>query len=341
MRQTFSMFPVPSSPLRQRAEAGSNSTSLGDLPVWNLDDLYPGPDSPEFLAALEKAASDTLAFEARWKGNLEVATSKTGADGLGAALAEMDLLDDLIGRISSYAGLTYYGDTTNPANGKLYGDIQSRLTDMGGHLLFFSLELNRIDDAIVDAAIARDPQTARYKSWIIDLRQDKPYQLDDQIEKLFMEKAQTGAGAFNRLFDETMATLTYTIDGEVLPLEAALTLMQDADPAKREKAAKALAETFKANIRTFTLITNTLAKDKEISDRWRGFGDIADSRHLANRVERDVVNALASAVKEAYPRLSHRYYRMKAKWLGPMEQMNFWDRNAPLPENAGCPHSLE
>lgn len=313
------------------AEAGSNSQNLGDLPTWNLGDLYPSPTSPEFLGDLEKATSAAKAFEAKWKGNLEKAAGKTGADGLGASIEEMDALDDLVGRIGSFAGLTYYSDTTSPANGKFFGDIQSKLTDLGSNLLFYSLELNRIDDAIIDASIANDPKTAHYSSWLKDLRMDKPYQLDDKIEQLFMEKSQTGAAAFNRLFDETMASLRYTIDGEDLPLEVALTLLQDADPAKREKAAHALATTFKANIRTFTLITNTLAKDKAISDSWRGFEDIADSRHLANRVERDVVNALTAAVKDAYPRLSHRYYKMKAKWLG-MEQMNYWDRNAPLPE---------
>ena len=313
------------------AEAGSNSQNLGDLPTWNLGDLYPSPTSPEFLGDLEKAMQAAKAFEAKWKGNLEAAAGKTGDEGLGASIEEMDALDDLVGRIGSFAGLTYYSDTTSPANGKFFGDIQSKLTDLGSNLLFYSLELNRIDDAIIDAAIANDPKTAHYQSWLKDLRMDKPYQLDDKIEQLFMEKSQTGAAAFNRLFDETMASLRYTIDGEDLPLEVALTLLQDADPAKREKAAHALAATFKANIRTFTLITNTLAKDKAISDSWRGFEDIADSRHLANRVERDVVNALTAAVKNAYPRLSHRYYKMKAKWLG-MEQMNYWDRNAPLPE---------
>ena len=313
------------------AEAGSNSHKLGDLPTWNLGDLYPSPTSPEFLGDLEKAMQAAKAFEAKWKGNLEAAAGKTGDEGLGASIEEMDALDDLVGRIGSFAGLTYYSDTTSPANGKFFGDIQSKLTDLGSNLLFYSLELNRIDDAIIDAAIANDPKTAHYQSWLKDLRMDKPYQLDDKIEQLFMEKSQTGAAAFNRLFDETMASLRYTIDGEDLPLEVALTLLQDADPAKREKAAHALAATFKANIRTFTLITNTLAKDKAISDSWRGFEDIADSRHLANRVERDVVNALTAAVKNAYPRLSHRYYKMKAKWLG-MEQMNYWDRNAPLPE---------
>ncbi len=315
---------------RSPADAAAAS-ALGDLPVWKLSDLYPSASDPSFKADLEKAAADAKAFEGKWKGKLEEAARKDGAEGLGCAIAEYEALDDILGRISSFAGLTYFSDTTNPANGKLYGDVQAKLTALSTHLLFFTLELNRVDDALIDAAIARDAKTGHYKPWIVDLRKDKPFQLDDKLEQLFMEKGMTGAAAFNRLFDETMAALRFRIEGEDVPLEVALNQLQDPDTEKRKAAAMALAETFKANIRTFTLITNTLAQDKQISDRWRGFEDIADSRHLANRVEREVVDALASAVKAAYPRLSHRYYKMKAKWLG-MDQMNFWDRNAPLPE---------
>jgi oligoendopeptidase F len=194
--------------------------------------------------------------------------------------------------------------------------VQSTLTDLSAHLLFFALELNRIDDAVVDAAMERDPQAGHYRPWIVDLRKDKPYQLEDKIEQLFLEKSMTSAAAFNRLFDETMAELRFEVDGEKLPLEITLNMLQEPEEPVRHKAAEALSKTFQQNIRTFTLITNTLAKDKEISDRWRGFEDIADSRHLANRVEREVVDALAAAVRDAYPRLSHRYYAMKAKWLG-------------------------
>lgn len=149
--------------------------------------------------------------------------------------------------------------------------------------------------------MANDPAAGHYRPWLLDLRKDKPYQLDDRLEQLFLEKSMTSAAAFNRLFDETMAELRYDIDGAKVPLEVALNKLQEKDPEVRRKAAMALAETFKANIRTFTLITNTLAKDKEIADRWRGFEDIADSRHLANRVEREVVDALAAAVREAIP----------------------------------------
>ncbi|UPA23856.1 M3 family oligoendopeptidase [Shinella oryzae] len=312
------------------AEAAA-SAELGDLPGWNLTDLYPSQTSPEFQADMKKAEADTLAFEARWKGKLDAATEKTDDEGIGAAVREFEALEDVMGRLISFAGLTYFTNTTEPANGKFYGDIQAKLTDLGAHLLFFSLELNRIADDRLEAALKNDALAAHYRPWIEDLRKDKPYQLDDKTEQLFLEKSMTGAAAWNRLFDETMASLRYTIDGEELPLEIALNQLQSPDRDARRKAAEALAKTFKDNIRTFTLITNTLAKDKEISDRWRGFADIADSRHLANRVEPEVVAALAEAVRNAYPRLSHRYYAMKAKWLG-MEQMEFWDRNAPLPE---------
>ncbi|MBD9627407.1 M3 family oligoendopeptidase [Ensifer sp. ENS06] len=307
------------------------AADLGDLPSWRLEDLYASASSDAFRNDMKKADADAIAFETKWKGKLAEAATKSGEAGIGAAVREFEALEDIMGRIASFAGLTYFSDTSKPENGKLYGDVQSKLTDMSAHLLFFSLELNRIDDAILDKALETDAIAAHYKPWLTDLRMDKPYQLDDKLEQLFLEKSMTGAAAFNRLFDETMASLTFTVDGEALPLEVTLNLLQDPSSDVRKKAAMALAETFKANIRTFTLITNTLAKDKEISDRWRGFKDIADSRHLANRVEREVVDALAEAVKSAYPRLSHRYYSLKAKWLG-MEQMDFWDRNAPLPE---------
>jgi len=313
------------------ATPAAGSGALGDLPAWKLSDLYPSANSPEFVGDMEKAGKLAVAFEEKWKGKLADAAGKTGEAGIGAALKEYEALDDIMGRLGSFAGLTYFSNTSDPANGKLYGDVQTRLTDYASHLLFFSLELNRIDDAVMDACMANDPAAGHYRPWIVDLRKDKPHQLDDKLEQLFLEKSMTSAAAFNRLFDETMAELRFEIDGEKHPLEVALNMLQEKDPEARRKAAMALAETFKANLRTFTLITNTLAKDKEISDRWRGFEDIADSRHLANRVEREVVDALAAAVREAYPRLSHRYYKMKAKWLG-MDQMNFWDRNAPLPE---------
>ena len=125
--------------------------------------------------------------------------------------------------------------------------------------------------------------------------------------------------------------MRFKIGGKSLGIEQALNFMQDPDGKKRKLAAEALGKTFKENLRPFTMITNTLAKDKEISDRWRGFKDVADARHLSNRVEPEVVEALVEAVRAAYPKLSHRYYALKAKWFG-KKSLAYWDRNAPLPK---------
>ena len=304
---------------------------LGVLPEWNLADLYPSMDAPELAADLERASQEALAFEKTWKGRLAEEAGK-GAEGrLGEALQAYEALVELFGRIGSYAGLIYAGDTSDPKRAKFYGDVQEKLTDASTHLLFFTLELNKIDDPLIDKALEDDPLFGRYRPWVLDVRKDRPHQLEDRIEQLFHETSVTGRGAWNRLFDETMTSLRFTVDGEELTLEPTLNLLEDPDGEKRRKAAEALAGTLKANLRLFTLITNTLAKDKEIVDRWRGFEDVADARHLSNRVEREVVDALAASVREAFPRISHRYYAMKAKWLG-MDKLNHWDRNAPLPE---------
>lgn len=322
---------------RAHANAANGSAALsttpyfGDLPEWNLADLYAGIDAPALKKDTTRALDDARVFEAKWKGKLDAASAETGDTGLGAAMRQYEDLEELIGRIVSYASLVYAGDTSDPKRAKLYGDIQEKMTDASSHLLFFTLELNKVDDDRVARALDADKAFGHYRPWVIDLRKDKPFQLEDRVEQLFHEKSVTGRGAWNRLFDETMTGLRFKVDGTELTLEPTLNLLQDPDPAMRQKASEALSEVFKENLRVFTLITNTLSKDREIADRWRGFEDIADARHLANRVERPVVDALASAVIAAYPRLSHRYYAMKAKWLG-MEQMNNWDRNAPLPE---------
>ncbi|ALN74252.1 MULTISPECIES: M3 family oligoendopeptidase [unclassified Aureimonas] len=310
--------------------ASQEEADLGALPRWNLADLYASIDSPQISADIERSSARAKAFNERWRGRLAEEAEKPGGGELGAAIAEFEEIEEVLGRLVSYAGLVYSGDTSDPANAKFYGDIQGEVTDISSVLLFFGLELNRVDDAAMDRAMAENPALGRYRPWIVDLRQDKPYQLEDRVEELFHEKSVTGHGAWNRLFDETMTSLRFEVDGRTLALEETLNLLQDADRDVRRKGAEALAKVFGENVRTFALITNTLAKDKEISDRWRGFGDVADSRHLANRVEREVVDALAKAVSDSYASISHRYYGLKARWLG-LDALEFYDRNAPLP----------
>ncbi|RUX54388.1 oligoendopeptidase F, partial [Mesorhizobium sp. M7A.F.Ca.US.014.04.1.1] len=248
--------------------SGQGAAELGDLPEWNLADLYAGMDAPELKRDIAKAATDATSFESRWKGTLAAEAERGGAGRLGEALVAYEALEELIGRIVSYAGLVYAGNTADPQRAKLYGDIQEKMTDASAHLLFFALELNLIDDASIEGALAGDPAFGHYRPWVLDLRKDKPYQLEDRVEQLFHEKSITGRGAWNRLFDETMTDLRFHIDGEELTLEPALNRLQDADGEVRRRASEALATTFRKNLRTFTLITNTLAKDKEISARW-------------------------------------------------------------------------
>lgn len=323
---------TPLSMTNQSAAAVDASTkpNLGLLPAWNLGDLYPAMDSPALKRDLETADDAATTFQKRWRGRLAEEAALPGGGGLLDAIKAFEALEDRLGRLISYAGLIYAGDTSNPANAKFYGDIQARVTDISARVLFFGLELNRIEDTVMEAALGANPQLARYRPWLADLRLERPFQLEERIEELFLEKAVTGPASWNRLFDETMTGLRFAVRGEELSIEETLNLLQEDDKALRQEAAKALASVFSANLRLFSLITNTLAKDKEISDRWRGFTDIADSRHLANRVEREVVDALAAAVREAYPSISHRYYRLKAGWLG-QDALDHWDRNAPLP----------
>lgn len=320
---------MPSMPRAPEATAGKGHDQFGDLPVWDLGDLYPGNDSAELKADLERARAEAKAFEADYKGKLD-GLARHG--GLAAAIKRIEALNDLTGRLGAYSFLQYVRNTQDPDSAKFMGDMNQALTDLSSGLIFFGLELNRIDDEVLEAALMADPVLGHYRHWFTELRKARPYQLEDRVEELFHEKSVTGASAWNRLFDETMAALKFQVEGAELGLEATLNLLSDRDENKREAAFHGLSTTLRGNARLFTHITNVLAKDKEISDRWHGFQDIADSRHLDNSVEREVVDALQAAVIAAYPRLSHRYYAMKAKWFG-KPQLDAWDRNAPLPSS--------
>ncbi|HMN37173.1 MAG TPA: M3 family oligoendopeptidase [Hyphomicrobium sp.] len=326
MRPT-SRLEILSSPAGAAAKQGAE---LGAMPEWDLSDLYASPAAPQVKADIDAGAREAKRMKSAYQGKLAGLANDGGQ--LAVAVKDYERLSDTMGKLGSYAGLYYAQNQSDPARAKFYGDISEALTRISTDLIFFELELNQIDDGVLEAALAHK-DLARYKPWFDDLRKEKPHQLDEKLETLFTEKSQTGRAAWTRLFNETMSSLRFDVEGEKEPLslEPTLNLMSDPAEATRRAGAEALSRVFEANLPLFTLITNTLAKDKEISDRWRNFKDVADSRHLANRVEAPVVDALVSSVRAAYPRLSHRYYAMKAKWLG-MERLSHWDRNAPLPE---------
>lgn len=300
--------------------------SAATLPEWDLTDLYPGFESPAFKAALTQAAKDAAQFAEDYQGKM------AGMDA--SAMAQMferyEALSDLIGRIISYAGLAFASDMSDADTARHYGNTQSAVTDITGTLVFFDLELNDLEESHLEGLYAKDAGLARFKPVIDDARTMKPYQLSADLEKLLHDKDISGRAAFNRLFDETMASMQFTYRGQQKGVEEMLDLLTDADEAVRADAAAGLSAGFKDELRTFVLITNTLAKDKSIEDKWRKLPRPDSSRHIANQVEAEVVDALYNAVRDAYPRLSHRYYALKAKWMG-KDQLNFWDRNAPLP----------
>jgi oligoendopeptidase F len=311
---------------RDMRDAASNN-EFGDLPEWNLNDLYPSTDGPEITQDMNWLGKECPAFAADYEGKL----ADLDAAGLLACILRYEKIQNIMGRVMSFAGLRYYQNTTDPDRAKFMADMQGAITDMSTPMVFFSLELNRVDDAQLDAMVAADAGLARFKPILDQMRAMKPYQLSDELEKFLHDQSVVGTTAWNRLFDETMAGLTFDVDGEALPLEATLNLLSDADREKREKGAKALVTVFQNNISLFARITNTLAKEKEVEDRWRGLPTPQASRHLANHVEPEVVEALRNAVVAAYPKLSHRYYALKAKWLG-LDTLEMWDRNAPLPD---------
>ncbi len=299
---------------------------LGPLPEWDLTDLYPAPDCAELTRDLGWLESECAAFATDYEDKL----ASLDAAAMLKAVQRYEEIDIIAGRIMSYAGLRYYQQTTDSARAKFLSDCQDKITTFTTPLVFWSLEFNRLEEAQFNALLEANADLARYRPVFERMRAMKPYQLSDELEKFLHDQSTVGASAWNKLFDETIAGLTFDVDGEELGIEATLNLLTEQDRAQREAATHALAQVFEENIRTFARVHNTLAKEKEIEDRWRGFETPQTSRHLANHVEPEVVEALRNAVVAAYPRLSHRYYALKAKWLG-LERMQVWDRNAPLP----------
>jgi len=302
-------------------------------PRWDLSDLYTAMDCEALEKDHQKLIQLSENFAHQYKGKLPGLSARQ----MLAAIKEYEEMEEIMGRIMSYAGLLHAGNVTDSAISKFYQSSQERLTAINSILLFFTLEINRLEDHKIEEWCEDSPEFGRYRPWLITIRQYRPHQLDEALEEILLDKSVTGRSAWIRLFDETMAGLKFSYTNpetgavESLGTEQALDLMSDANGDKRKAAAQCLSHTFGENIRLFSHITNTLAKDKQVEDRWRKYEDCTTSRHLSNQLEAPVVEALVSAVKAAYPKLSHRYYRLKAKWFG-SDTLSWWDRNAPLPD---------
>ena len=306
--------------------ASSRKRDLGSLPVWNLTDLYPSPDSPALETDLKRTADEAKSFRDAYFGKV---TTLDGA-ALARAVKRYEAIDETLTRIGSYAQLLHAGNVSDPEIGRFYQTMNERVTDISSQLVFFTLEINQIKDDVLPLLLGAE-ELAPYRPWVRDVRAYRPHVLPEEMERLLLEKQVAGRSSWTRLFDETEAALRFPVEGKKLTAAEALHLLQDASPKRRKAAAKSLGKVFETNLRLFAHITNTLAKDKEIEDRWRKFPRPQSARNLANYVEDEVVDALVAAVRESYPRISHRYYKLKARWFK-KKALPYWDRNAPLPE---------
>ena len=317
------MFQLPF-PVRD-ANVGGGAGEFGDLPEWDLSDLYTAEDAPELIRDLAWLEEECANFAQDYEGKL----AELDAAGFLACVLRNEKINGIAGRIMSYAGLRYYQLTIDAGRAKFLSDMQEKITNFTTPLVFFTLELNRLDDGVLDGLFAESAELARYKPVFDRIRAMKPYQLSDELEKFLHDMGVVG-DAWERMFDETIAGLEFEVDGEPLNIEGTLNLLTDETRETRESAARELADVFGSNIKTFARVHNTQAKEKEIVDRWRGMPTAQTGRHLSNDVEAEVVEALRDAVVKAYPKLSHRYYELKRKWLG-LDTLQVWDRNAPLP----------
>ena len=304
-----------------------SNTLNTSLPKWDLNDLYHGMDDPKIKQDLSNIADMAQKFEATYKGKI----SNLDGDTLFEAIYEYEKISECMGKIMSYAGLYYATHSTDMQVGAFYQTNMESMTRASSHTLFFNLEINKIDDEVFAKILGESDKLQFFAPWLKDMRQSRPYQLSDDVENALLEKSSTGRSAWVRLFGQTMAGLEFIVDGQTMNESALLNLMSHKDQEMREKATREMGRVLSANMPTLQLITNTLAKDKEVSDRLRGYATPMSSRNLANLVEDEVVDALVVSVKNQYKNISHRYYKLKAKWMG-VEKLKIWDRNAPLPQ---------
>ena len=304
-------------------------SSAEALPVWSLTDLYTGRDDPKLEADLAEAER-LIAELVRFKG--QFLASRGQAERLGLIIAQgislYEQATNLVLATGAFAGLASAVARDDPAWAKAEADLRARHAAIGAESLFLTLEINQLDDWELENALKSSEAAAKWRPWIRRVRLTKAHELSPDLERLLIDKAPAVSN-WVRLYDETLARMTVDIDGAKLTLSETLNRLSDSAPEKRKQAADALSAALAGQTPVLALALNTLAFEKQVEDRWRKYPTPAASRHIANEVDAEAVEALAAAVVEAYPRLSHRYYALKAKAMG-LEALDYWDRNAPL-----------
>lgn len=321
---------MPAAKSRKSAKTPAKTTSSTKpaatlLPVWDLSDLVAVPAARHLAAGLAQAEKRAAAFRKKYENK----TSRLSAAAFGKAFAEYESLCEMLGRLGSYVSLDRQTRLDDAAAGQRYQSVSEAASDISAQLVFFRLEINHVSDRVM-AGWMRHKDVARYKPVLTQIRAFRPYQLSDEVEKILHDRDVTGAAAWMRMFDETSARLRFPFRGKQLTETEIFHHLLSGDAKTRRDAHRAIGGVLKENAGTFGLILNTLAKEKEVDERQRGFKTATASRNLDNQVEDAVVEALTKAVRQSHKRLSHRYYKLKAKWMG-KSVLDIWDRNAPLP----------
>ncbi len=299
------------------------------LPQWRLDDLYADRNDPRIETDLDraKAANDALVA---LKGQFVAARGEPARLGelLDRGVGLYEEATNALWGVGAYASLAASTARDDPAWSKFEADLRTRSSQIAAESLFFTLEINQLEDAEIEAALGAHAPAARWRPWVRRVRLSRPHELTPDLERMLVDRAPAVAN-WSRLSDETLARLTARVGKETLTLPELLNRLSSPDPTQRKNAAMALAKALGERAPTLALCLNTLAFEKQVEDRWRKHPDPAAARHLANEVDADAVAALEEAVVESYERVSHRYYRLKARVMG-REALDHWDRNAPL-----------
>lgn len=296
-------------------------------PNWNLNDLYTGINDPKIEQDITTLKKDIQAFNGQYEGMI----ATLDASALAAALTSYEAIQEAFNKLYCYAFLLFAEEMTHTENKQFYQTTKESLIAASSALIFFTLELNDLKEDHIDGLIKENDILQKYAPWIKDVRVSAPYQLPKDQETLLYETHIASHGNWVRLHEETFARIQFDYQGQKLSASDILNKFSDPDEAVRKEANMAFAAGLKANIDIFGLAYNTLMKAKAIEDKWRGYKAPISSRNVANLVEDPVVDTLLTTVRENYPDLSHRYYKLKAKWFG-KQTLPIWERNAPLPK---------
>ena len=296
-------------------------------PIWDLTDLYADIADSAIASDVAWCQSGAEELSGKWTGRLHEADAKT----LAGVIATYEEILERLGKAGSHAQLLFAANTTDADIARHSQSIREAGAKIGSLLLFVELEIAAMPQDHMDGLL-QVAELAGWQPWLRRVRAMAPYQLSPDMERMLAERAPTGRGAWVRLFDETAASMRFPFRGADVTEAEILNSLSSTDGDERREAGASLSMVLKEHEKLLSLVTNTLVKDKEVEDRWRGFSRPVASRNLDNDVDDEVVDALVSAVDSRNADLAHRYYALKAGWMG-CETLDWWDRNAPLPDD--------